>query len=533
MAVSANRLYLGGRFSQVDGVARENLAAVDATTGELDRGFDSAASNPGLIPSGRTRLADADEPVRSLALAGGHLVVGGLFGAIGARRRAGLAAVRLDSGAVDETFAPGPTSGGRGVLMAAGDRLYVSRYIGSAELAAIDPVTGSRVPGFKAPENLWVQDLALIGNRLVVAANSGPALSRIRVVDALTGKSNKRFDARVGGSAVNVAASQDHLYAGGGFVSAGGASRTGLAAIDARTGALDQRFRPAGDYEVHGLITTSRRLYVAGAHWRTSATAARGGGSPRRRRTSGLNALNPITGRRYASFQAPLSWAGAAVTVLGDTVYATELPARLSAFDARTGAQRRAFHAQLPGSVVALAGARHRLYAGLSAVATPLGLPIPGVVAVDPATGRPDPTFAPGLRAIAPAAGTRALALTRDTLYVSGDFSSSRLGPATVALDPRTGQRRPGFGRRLMASALTLDQHQLYAATANASGDYRLVKLPSRPGKAHTALTGFDGPVCALVGAAGQLYAGGAFDSIAGQPVPNFAGLSLQTLHYL
>jgi hypothetical protein len=166
----------------------------------------------------------------------------------------------------------------------------------------------------------------------------------------------------------------------------------------------------------------------------------------------------------------------------------------------------------------------------MSPAAVRLDQPIPAVVRLDPDSGRIDPGFAPGLRAIEPQQGTRALALTRDGLYVSGDFTTSGRRGATLALDPRTGRRRSGFGAAIAASALAVDGHIIHAATANADGSYRLVTLPRRHGKPTTALGRIDGRVCALTSASGRLYVGGAFYSIAGHPTPSFAGLSLQAL---
>jgi hypothetical protein len=218
------------------------------------------------------------------------------------------------------------------------------------------------------------------------------------------------------------------------------------------------------------------------------------------------------------------------VAVLDDTVFATELfSGQLNAFDARTGAPRRAFRAAFARPVAALVAARHRLYAGMSPAPVRLDQPIPAVVRLDPDSGRIDPGFESGLKAIEPRQGTRGLALTLDALYVSGDFApSGGHGRATLALDPQTGRRRSGFGAAITASALAVDGHSVHAATANADGSYRLVKLPRSNGKPTTVLRGIDGRVCAVANASGRLYVGGAFDSIAGHPTPSFAGLSLR-----
>src|SRR6476661_2110047 len=67
LELSGGRLYLAGEFDHVNGAAKHQIAAVDATTGAVDAGF--TADTNGNAGSG----------ARALAVAGSRLFVGGLF----------------------------------------------------------------------------------------------------------------------------------------------------------------------------------------------------------------------------------------------------------------------------------------------------------------------------------------------------------------------------------------------------------------------------------------------------------------------
>ena len=75
MAVSGSTVYAGGRFTGIGGQWRENLAALDASTGN------ATPWNPDASP--RQLLA--------VTVSGLTLYVGGEFTSIGGQRRAGFA----------------------------------------------------------------------------------------------------------------------------------------------------------------------------------------------------------------------------------------------------------------------------------------------------------------------------------------------------------------------------------------------------------------------------------------------------------
>lgn len=93
LAVAHNRLYLGGRFSAVDGVGRSNLAAFSLLDDRLDAGW----------------RPTADDAVHAVAVGAGRVYAGGSFHTVdevpGTLR---LAALDGATGEPDRTFLPRP-----------------------------------------------------------------------------------------------------------------------------------------------------------------------------------------------------------------------------------------------------------------------------------------------------------------------------------------------------------------------------------------------------------------------------------------
>lgn len=111
-----SRVYLGGEFTTVGGVARSRVAAVDPTSGALIGAF----------------AARTDGTVRALAATTGSVFIGGSFSAVNGTSRPRLAAVRASDGLLLGGFAPtmtgNPNSSPRVnalQLSPAGDRLVV------------------------------------------------------------------------------------------------------------------------------------------------------------------------------------------------------------------------------------------------------------------------------------------------------------------------------------------------------------------------------------------------------------------------
>ena len=104
MLVSGGRLYVGGRFSRIGGGDARRIAALDLQTGLLDRSFHPPAP---------------DEDVLSLALSGGRLFIGGEFLAVGGTKFAGVAALNADDGSLVPGWKAPTNYGGSAVKQSA------------------------------------------------------------------------------------------------------------------------------------------------------------------------------------------------------------------------------------------------------------------------------------------------------------------------------------------------------------------------------------------------------------------------------
>lgn len=187
--IQKKRVYLGGTFTQVrtpGGVPvanRANVAAFDKYTGALVGGF----------------RADTDGIVRTMAVAGNTLYLGGDFNSVNGVSRHRLAAVDLDTGAV--------------------------------------------LP-WQADANSSIYSMAVGGSRLFVGGPfnlvRGVSRNRVAAVALSDGTLDTAFDPNANNTVNAVGASADgsHVYIGGGYSTVGGTPTTYLTALDPGNGAV-------------------------------------------------------------------------------------------------------------------------------------------------------------------------------------------------------------------------------------------------------------------------------------------------------
>ena len=187
LAVSGRTVYVGGYFTSIGGKPRNNLAALDATTG------DATSWNPNALGDSGYRYPF----VYVLAVSGNTVYAGGDFASIGGKTRNAIAAIDATSGK--------PTG------------------------------WNPNVPSVY--DSVWT--LAVSGRIVYAGGNfdaiGGKPRKNIAALDATTGKATSwNPSAYYPVSAVAVAGST--IYAGGEFNSIGGRPRNRLAALDATTG---------------------------------------------------------------------------------------------------------------------------------------------------------------------------------------------------------------------------------------------------------------------------------------------------------
>ncbi len=251
-------VYVGGRFTTAtspggETVARRNLAAFDAATGALRRDF----------------IADAGSTVMALATDGTALYVGGHFGQIRGVSRARLAKVSLTTGAVDPAFRADANGGVLGLDVRDG---WV--YAGG-DFGAIGGVARQRVAKLLATTG--AVDAAFVG----------------------------RADAKV--TSLIKHPTQNVLYVAGNFSSAGGAPRTGVAAVSSLTGtagpqAYQSSVRPVLDLALNDDGSLLFGALAAGSNSATAWDSATGVRRWRQTTMGDVQAIDHHDGQVYFGF---------------------------------------------------------------------------------------------------------------------------------------------------------------------------------------------------------------------------------------
>ena len=200
-----------------------------------------------------------NRPIRA-AVADGHggWYVGGGFIRADGRLRKRL--VHLDAnGRLDPSWRPEANGNGVSVtaLALSGSRLYVAGdfalldHRSRPHLGALDARTGALDEHWRAPENrpFWNNVLLPAGRRLIVGGGGGVPVSAVVALDPKTGRRDPTWRANVdasgleGGGVYVLVQSGRRLFVGGTFESVDGVKQSGLAALDAKTGALDRSWK--------------------------------------------------------------------------------------------------------------------------------------------------------------------------------------------------------------------------------------------------------------------------------------------------
>ena len=261
LAASADgtTLYVGGLFTSVGGASRENLAAVAAATGAV------TGWNPG-----------ANRLVASLAASATRVYVGGKFARIGGAARAKLAAVDPNTGAVDTGFAPNADNWVAALALSPGGELYAAGFFtaiggaGQPYLAALSPATGASTG--------WRPSLSCPAYGLALAADGGTAY----VACGGSGGSGLAFSTasgarlwlvRTNGNLHAVARLGDAVYLGGHFTTAGSAARKKGLAVDADSGALTA-WNPSfnSSFGVFAMLAVDGKLWAGGDFTKVGST---------------------------------------------------------------------------------------------------------------------------------------------------------------------------------------------------------------------------------------------------------------------
>jgi len=273
------KIIIGGYFSVVNGVARTNIARLNAD-GSLDETW-----NPGISGGG----------VRTLALVGMDLFVIGDFTAMGGLRRSGIAKISTSPTAtVDPAWNPAVP----GYLVRAVTTSGSYLYLGGIQLMGNWPnytnLVRIDISGTGAVDNAWlphpdgeVYALAVDSTNLYVGGRfsriGGINMNVLARVNTISGATDPFWNPNVSGptrtpngghylsSICALRVAGPALYVSGGFTNIGGLGRTNLAKLNTLDmGTADPMWNPNRDFNgypqalVSSFALTGNDLYLCG-----------------------------------------------------------------------------------------------------------------------------------------------------------------------------------------------------------------------------------------------------------------------------
>jgi hypothetical protein len=262
LAINGNTLYVGGYFTSIGGLPRNNIARIST----LGAGNAIIAWNP-----------NTDYPVRTMSLSGSDLYIGGSFGTIGGQSYPAIAKLSsTGSGAPDPNWKPiinryahintistngsDVYIGGSMTMLGGVKRNGLAKFsaTGNCELdTAWHPIAGI---------NSTIFALTLQGNYLYAGGdfNYPPASKLAKISTSGVGL----LDPTWGGSANNIVRTLtvygNYLYVGGDFTYAGGNSRNRISRLSTTTGISDPAWNPNINNTVRSIAVSAQGVFVGG-----------------------------------------------------------------------------------------------------------------------------------------------------------------------------------------------------------------------------------------------------------------------------
>ena len=339
-AIDGATIYVGGDFVSIGGETRDHIAALDTSTGAATP-WDPGAINP---------LTRTFAPIFDLKVVGGTVYAAGRFVNIGGENRRGLAALDAVTGlatdwnprAIKDTLLMNIASVyalaiDGGTVYAGGDFTELGGEFRNM-LAAIDISTGLATAwdpdpsgGIAILSNVdSVQTLAVSGTKVFAGGNfvtiGGVTRNGLAALDAATGIANDwNPDTKISitpgapsGLVSALAVSPGMVYVGGIFAAIGGQPRNHIAALDAATGLATDWNPDASGRGVGGVVlalSLSEGVVYAGENFTSMGGQTRNGVAAIYTASGDVTPWNPDVLQIFRPGSV------SAIAVDGDTVY--------------------------------------------------------------------------------------------------------------------------------------------------------------------------------------------------------------------
>jgi hypothetical protein len=267
LAAVGGKIFVGGQFGAIDGVARTNFAAVDAATGALDPGV---VASVGVLGS---------PSILAMAGSADRVYVGGAFKSVDGVARKHVAAFGVD-GTLDPVWKP---KADKRVFSMAWDCIGSSLFVGGQfrraagsgaayetreTVARFDPATGALLP-WSIPigtieANQKAYDMAATCSTLGIGYGGRNYAAAFDLTDDV---GEQIWRDSTAGNVQTVAIMGDQLIIGGHFSSVLKIRRIRIASVSLSNGAVEPNWHPDVEGSFLGpwdLLVDGSHLYVGG-----------------------------------------------------------------------------------------------------------------------------------------------------------------------------------------------------------------------------------------------------------------------------
>jgi len=272
IAVQADgKVLAGGYFTNIGGQPRNRIARLDAVTGAADD------FNPNVVDNNPDPLTD--EAILSIRVqTDGKIIAGGFFTNVGGQPRNNIARLDPTTGAAD-SFNPNANSDVRSIALQADGKIIIGGVfdmVGGQPRNKIARLNsdGTLDTGFDPNANDTVLSIAVQEDGKILVGGDftsigGQVRNSIARLDAVTGLADTAFNPDANNSVLSIVVQVDgKILVGGFFTNIGGQTQNFVARLVSTTGAADS-FNPAANNVVYTIALQANGKILAGGIFTT------------------------------------------------------------------------------------------------------------------------------------------------------------------------------------------------------------------------------------------------------------------------